>query len=77
MAIPPGGHTPQTILKCTVSTKNEADDLLYTLVSEWFLSDNTVGAWMEVQGNMWSNYNETFRDLLITWLRVIQQIRGI
>jgi len=78
MAKPPGGYTPNLIILCPASKKNSMDDLLYTIVQDWFIgTGGTPAEWAQIDALMFRNYNETFRDLLITWLRIIKQIRGI
>lgn len=79
MAIPPGGYQPHNIISCPASIKNNSDDILYTLVLRYFdeCYQGTPAQWNEIEGQMWRNYNETFRDLLITWFNIICKIRGL
>ena len=74
---PVGGYNPSEILNCPVSIKNAMDDLLYTIVQDWFYSSGNAAYWQDVEGKMYTNYNETFRDLLVTWLRIIRKVSGI
>jgi hypothetical protein len=63
--------TPANIELCPYGM-NRRDDLLYTIIRQHFLrcynSDPT--RLNELMAGMWSNYNQTFRDLLITWLNI-------
>jgi len=77
MSAGPGGYTKENLILCPVSKKNAADDLLYTIVQTWFLASGSPEIWASVQSLMYTNYNETFRDLLVTWLRIIRQVREI
>lgn len=67
----PQTWTKHNIYKCIYSN-TLADDILYTLLKVTF--DNCfVGKESYLNyllGNMWRNYNETFRDLCITWLNI-------
>ena len=61
---------PGNILLCPASQKNTTDSLLYTIVKRHFdtLYPSNPEIWADLEANMWHNYNETFRDLLVTWL---------
>jgi hypothetical protein len=67
---------PTNILVSPYS-KNADDDILYTLVVQHFNQSfpNHPERLAAILANMWRNYNETFRDLLITWLNIYSEIQ--
>lgn len=77
--IPPGGYTPDNLISCPASMKNTCDHLLFTIVNRYYTEcyQGDPAQWNEIEGQMWRNYNETFRDLLITWFNMICKIRGL
>lgn len=75
MAQPP--IAPNEIFPCPVSVKNAMDDILYTIVQKWAEDSGDAAYWQGVMERAYTNYNETFRDLAITWLRMIRKIRRI
>ena len=66
-------YNPGNVTNCPVSIKNAMDDILYTIVQKHYATmyPTQPERWAQVQALMWTHYNETFRDLLITWLNLL------
>ncbi|MCX6250733.1 MAG: hypothetical protein NTX61_08275 [Bacteroidetes bacterium] len=67
----PTTWTPSNILPCPYS-KNDEENILYTIIAVHF--DKNFGSDQTylngLMSQMWQNYNETFKDLLITWCNI-------
>lgn len=57
-------------------SKNDMDDILNTIITLHFNQSfpNHPEKLAALQAIMWRNYNETFRDMLIVWLNIYEEL---